>query len=105
MVTTYDEARSYVLSARAHNVPSLVGRRTDPYVIDPAKSHLEPILVEEGQFTIKGVVDRPDLFIHERTLSYAPGVFLRIEDTLKNLTDFRWQSNLHLAPRPDSRNR
>ena len=94
----YDEARSYVLSARAHNVPSLVGRRTDPYVIDPANSHLEPILAEEGQFTIKGVVDRPDLFIHERTLSYAPGVFLRIEDTLKNLTDFRWQSNLHLAP-------
>ena len=65
-----------MLSARAHNVPSLVAsilsyRRTDPYVIDPAKSHLEPILVEEGQFTIKGVVDRPDLFIHERTLSYA----------------------------------
>ena len=94
----YDEARSYVLSARAHNVPSLVGRRIGPHSIDPANSHLEPILAEEGQFTIKGVVDRPDLFIHERTLSYAPGVFLRIEDSLKNLTDFRWQSNLHLAP-------
>ena len=94
----FDETRSYMLSARAHNVPSLVGRRIGPHSIDPANSHLEPILAEEGQFTIKGVVDRPDLFIHERTFSYAPGVFLRIEDSLKNLTDFRWQSNLHLAP-------
>ena len=60
----YDEARNYVLSARAHNGPSLVGRRIGPHSIDPANSHLEPILAEEGQFTIKGVVDRPDLFIH-----------------------------------------
>ena len=94
----YDEARSYVLSARAHNVPSLVGRRVDPNVIDPANSHLEPILVEQGQFTIRGVVDRPQLFVHERTLSYVPGTLLRIEDRLNNLTDSPWQSNLHLAP-------
>ena len=94
----YDEYRSYVLSARAHNVISLVGRRTDPYNINPADSRLEPILVEEGQFKIKGVVDRPYLFVHERTLSYVPGTSLRIEDKLNNLTDLHWQSNLHLAP-------
>ncbi len=94
----YDDARSYVLSARAHNVLSLVGRRTDPYVIDPADSHLEPIVVEQGRFTIRGVVDRPNLFIHERTLSYLPGALLRIEDRMDNLTELQWQSNLHLAP-------
>ena len=94
----YDDVRSYVLSARAHNVPSLVGKRTDPYVIDPADSHLEPVLVEEGQFVIRGVVDRPGLLLHERKLSYVPEVRLRIEDKVNNLTDFRWQSNLHLAP-------
>ena len=94
----YDEARSYVLSARAHNVLSLVGRRTDPYVIDPADSHLEPIVIAQGRFTIRGVVDRPGLFIHERALSYLPGALLRIEDRMDNLTELRWQSNLHLAP-------
>ena len=94
----YDEYRSYVLSARAHNVISLVGRRTDPYNINPAESRLEPILVEEGQFKIKGVVDRPYMFVHERTISYVPGTSMRIEDKLNNLTDFHWQSNLHLAP-------
>ena len=94
----YDDARSYVLSARAHNVPSLVGKRTDPYVIDAADSHLEPIVVEQGRFTIRGVVDRPGLFMHERTLSYVPGVLLQIDDQLNNLTDLQWQSNLHLAP-------
>lgn len=94
----YDDARSYVLSARAHNVPSLVGQRTDPYVIDPEDSHLEPVVIEEGEFVVRGVVDRPGLLVHERTLSYVPGVRLRIEDRVNNRTDLPWQSNLHLAP-------
>ena len=94
----YDEERSYVRSARGHNVLSFESRRTDPYVIEPANSSLGPIVVEQDRFTIKGVVDRPGLFIHERTLSYVPGVLLQIEDKLNNLTDLRWQSNLHLAP-------
>ena len=94
----YDDARNYVLSARAHNVLSLVGRRTDPYVIDPENSHLDLLAVEQGRFTIGGIVDRPGLFTHERTLSYIPGVLLHVEDKLKNRTDFPWQSNLHLAP-------
>ena len=94
----YDEARRYVRSARAHNVLSLVGRRIDPYNIDPLNSHLEPQVVEQGQFKIRGVVDRPNLFAHERTLSYVPGTSLTIEDKLNNLTDLHWQSNLHLAP-------
>ncbi len=94
----YDAARSYVLSARAHNVPSLVGRRIDPYVIDPEKSHLGPLRLEDGHFTISGVVDRPWLLVHKRKLSYIPGVMLRIEDELENRTDSPWQSNIHLAP-------
>ena len=94
----FDEVRSYVLSARAHNVPSLVDRRIYPADIDPANTHLDPVLVDQGQFTIRGVVDRPGFFVHERTLSYVPGALLRIEDRLNNLTDSRWQSNLHLAP-------
>ncbi len=94
----YDDERSYVLSARAHNVPSLFGRRTDPYVIDPAESHLEPIAVERGKFIISGVVTRSGLFSHERTLAYIPGVSLEIEDKLNNRTSHKWQSNLHLAP-------
>ena len=94
----YDNARSYVLSARAHNLPSLVGRPIGPKDIEPADSHLQPIIVERDQFTINGVVKRPGLFTHERTLSYVPGALLRIEDQLNNLTEYRWQSNLHLAP-------
>ncbi len=94
----FDAARSYVLSARAHNIPSLVGRRIDPYVIDPEKSHLGPLRVEAGHFTISGVVDRPWQLVHERKLSYIPGVMLRIEDELENRTDSPWQSNIHLAP-------
>ena len=83
----YDNARSYVLSARAHNLPSLVGRPIGPKDIEPADSHLRPIVVERDRFTINGVVKRPSLFIHERTLSYVPGTLLRIEDQLNNLTD------------------
>ena len=94
----YDDARSYVLSARAHNVPSLVGRRTDPYVIDPENSRLDPLTLEEGRFVLSGVVDRPGLLVHERKLSYVPGVLLRIEDRVDNRTEYPWQSNLHLAP-------
>ena len=93
----FDQARSYVLSARAHNILSLEDRSIGPSQIDPANSGLEPVLVEQGQFTIRGVVDRPDLFLHERTISYVPGALLRIEDRLHNRTDSRWQSNLHLA--------
>ena len=94
----YDDARSYVLSARAHNVPSVLGKRTDPYVIDPEKSRLEPLIVEEGRFVIRGVVDRPGFLVHERKLSYVPGVWLGIDDRVSNRTDLPWQSNLHLAP-------
>ncbi len=94
----HDDARNYIRSARAHNVLSLVGRRTDPFNIDPETSSLEPIVVGQGRFTIRGVVDRPGLFIHERTLSYLPGSILRIDDRMDNLTEFQWQSNLHLAP-------
>ena len=94
----YDNARSYVLSARAHNLPSLVGRPIGPRDIEPADSHLRPIVVERGRFTIGGIVERPGLFTHDRTLSYIPGVLLHVEDKLKNRTDFPWQSNLHLAP-------
>ena len=94
----YDEARRYAVSARAHNVPSLVDRRIDPYNIDPANTYFDPVLVEQGQFVIRGAVERPGLFSHERVFSYVPGALLRIEDRLNNLTNSRWQSNLHLAP-------
>ena len=98
----YDEARSYAVSARAHNVPSLVDRRIDPYNIDPANTYFDPVLVDRAQFVIRGAVERPGLFSHERVFSYVPGALLRIEDKLTNLTDSRWQSNLHLAPDLDS---
>ena len=94
----FDDARSYVISARAHNVPSLVDRRISPGNIDPANSGLDPIAVDRDRFVIRGVADRPGLFLHERVFSYVPGTMLRIEDRLHNLTDSRWQSNLHLAP-------
>ena len=94
----YDEIRSYALSARAHNIPSLIDKRIYPADIDPANTHLDPVLVDQGRFVIRGAVDRPGLFLHERVFSYVPGALLRIEDKLNNLTDSRWQSNLHLAP-------
>ena len=94
----YDDARTYVISAKAHNVPSLVDRRISPGNIDPANSGLDSIAVDGGHFVIRGVADRPGLFFHERVFYYVPGATLRIEDRLNNLTDSDWQSNLHLAP-------
>ena len=94
----FDDARTYAISATAHNVPSLVDRRISPGNIDPANSGLDPIAVDGGRFVIRGVADRPGLFLHERVFSYVPGALLRIEDRLNNLTDSSWQSNLHLAP-------
>ena len=93
-----DEVRSYVVSARAHNVPSLENRHIGPRDIAPSDSRLEALVVGRSEFTISGHVYRLGLFTHERVLSYVPGALLRIEDRLTNLTDSRWQSNLHLAP-------
>ena len=94
----YDDMRNYVISAKAHNVPSLVDRRISPSNIEPASSGLDPITVDDGQFVIRGVADRPGLFVHERSYYYLPGALLRIDDRLNNLTDSSWESNLHLAP-------
>ena len=94
----FDDARTYVISAKAHNVPSLVDHRISPGNIDPANSGLDSIAVDGGHFVIRGVADRPGLFFHERVFYYVPGATLRIEDRLHNLTDSDWQSNLHLAP-------
>ena len=93
-----DQMRSYVLSARAHNIPSLQGRPIDPRQVEPAETGLQPIRVADGAFVVEGFVDRPDLFRHERRLSYAPGSSLTIRDNVHNRTSHRWQSNLHLAP-------
>ena len=94
----FDDARTYAISARAHNVPSLVDQRISPGIIDAANSGLGPIAVDGDRFVIRGLVDRPGLFLHERVFYYVPGTTLRIEDRLNNLTDSSWQSNLHLAP-------
>ena len=93
-----DAARSYVTSARAHNVPSLEDGPIGCCDVDPERTRLGPIRVHEGQFIVKGEVDRPKLFRHERVFSYVPGSTLKIEDRLHNRTNSRWQSNLHLAP-------
>ncbi len=93
-----DHMRSYVLSARAHNIPSLVSRPIDPRKVDPAETHLQPIRTTDSGFVVEGFVDRPGLLRHERTFSYTPGSSLTIRDRLYNRTSSRWQSNLHLAP-------
>lgn len=93
-----DEARRYVESARAHNVPSLVGRSIPPANLDPENTRLDPVVAEDGRFVVQGVAARPGLFVHERKFSYYPGFRLMIEDRLSNWTDSPWQSNLHLAP-------
>ena len=94
----YDDTRNYVVSARAHNVPSLVGESIAPANIDPSNTRLDSVVAEEDRFVVKGVADRPGLFIHERKFSYYPGSRLIIEDRLSNRTVSHWQSNLHLAP-------
>ncbi len=93
-----DEMRSYVLSARAHNIPSLVTRPIDPRRVAPARTRLQPIRMTESGFVVEGFVDRPKLLRHERMFSYVPGSSLTITDRLYNRTRYRWQSNLHLAP-------
>ena len=93
-----DELRSYVISARAHNIPSLVGRPIGPRDIDADGTHLKPIRTTASGFIIEGVADRPDLLLLERAFTYLPGTSLRIEDRLRNRTGLGWQSNLHLAP-------
>ena len=93
-----DQMRSYVLSARAHNIPSLLGRPIDPREVEPAETGLERIRVANGAFVVEGFVDRPQLLRHEREFSYQPGSSLTIRDNVHNRTSLRWQSNLHLAP-------
>lgn len=92
-----DEARQYVTSARAHNVPSLADLQIQWNDVDPGKTHLEPIRVKRRQFVVKGVVDRPGYFLHEREFVYTPGTSLQIKDRLHNRTNSLWLSNLHLA--------
>ena len=93
-----DQMRSYVLSTRAHNIPSLLGRPIDPRKVESAETHLQPIRMTSDGFIVEGFVDRPELFRHEREFFYAPGSSLTIRDSLYNETSSWWQSNLHLAP-------
>ena len=93
----HDEERRYVISARAHNVPSLADRTIGPKDLEVESAHVGPIRVNGSEFMIHGAVDRPGLFRHERTFLYAPGASLRIKDRLYNRTNKPWLSNLHLA--------
>jgi len=93
-----DRMRGYVLSARAHNIPSLVGSPIDPRRLGPAETQLQPIETTESGFVVEGFVDRTGLLRHQRTFTYVPGSSLTITDRLYNRTGYRWQSNLHLAP-------
>ena len=93
-----DQMRTYVLSARAHNIPSLVARPIDPRERGPADTRLQPIGITNDGFIVEGFVDRPGLLRHERVFTYVPGSSLTIRDSLFNRTSSRWQSNLHLAP-------
>ena len=92
-----DEARRYVVSARAHNVPSLAGRTIGPKDLNVDTAHIGPIWLNGSKFMIDGAVERPGLFRHERTFHYTPGISLRIKDRLYNRTNKPWLSNLHLA--------
>ena len=93
----HDEARRYVVSARAHNVPSLAGRTIGPKDLNADTAHIGPIRLNGSKFMIDGAVERPGLFRHERTFHYTPGISLRIKDRLYNRTNKPWLSNLHLA--------
>ena len=92
-----DEARRYVVSARAHNVLSLAGRTIGPKDLNADTAHIGPIRLNGSKFMIDGAVERPGLFRHERTFHYTPGISLRIKDRLYNRTNKPWLSNLHLA--------
>ena len=92
-----DEKRRYFVSTQAHNVPSLEDLWIDPRRIDRVETGLQPIRVDGPAFVVEGLADRPKLFRHERSYTYAPGVSLTIRDRFHNRTDLRWQSNLHFA--------
>ncbi len=68
-----DRQRSYVLSARAHNIPSLVGRPIDPRQLGPAPTRLQPVRTTGEGFVVEGFVDRPGLLRHHRVFTYLPG--------------------------------
>ena len=98
-----DEARRYVVSARAHNVPSLADREITPQHVDVEAGRFGPIRIDGSEFVVDGLVERRRkyrgrFFRHERTFHYAPGVSLTIKDRLINRTNSPWLSNLHLAP-------
>ena len=98
-----DDARRYVVSARAHNVPSLADREIAPQHVDVEAGRFGPIRIDGSEFVVDGLVERRRkyrgrFFRHERTFHYAPGVSLTIKDRLINRTNSPWLSNLHLAP-------
>ena len=98
-----DDARRYVVSARAHNVPSLADREIAPQHVDVEAGRFGPIRIDGSEFVVDGLVERRRkyrgrFFRHERTIHYAPGVSLTIKDRLINRTNSPWLSNLHLAP-------
>ncbi len=93
-----DAARRYVISARAHNVPSLGSVDIAPKHLNVKAQNLGPIETRGSQFIIGGSIERPWKFRHNRTFFYGPGRFLQIKDLLFNQTSIRWLSHLHLAP-------
>ena len=100
-----DEMRSYVLSARAHNIPSTHDKADRSSQSrsrrDASATHQnDRIRLYCGgvRRSPRTVSTREDVLLCARIVSDDYGPSLTITDRLYNRTRYRWQSNLQLAP-------
>jgi hypothetical protein len=93
-----DAMRRFVTSLRAHNAVGLADQEIGPNASNFHASALAPTEVAGGVYTLRGQIEYPDLFAHERRVDYAPGQYLLISDTLRSNSPRAYESYLHLAP-------
>jgi len=85
---SYDrnEMRNFIISPRAHNTVSVVGRLLKPGDIrwPVGGTGFTAVRQAGDRHVIEGRVERPGYFVQARRLEYTPGQLIRIEDELLN---------------------
>ena len=102
--------RNYVVSARAHNTLSLENIEIWPGNVTGSDSKIISFSTNEKEIVIRGEIDRPNLFKHQREFILYPFHKIIIKDTfeddvpwLSKIKSFNFKtivtSNLHINPK------
>ncbi|WP_158238357.1 MULTISPECIES: alginate lyase family protein [Luteimonas] len=97
-----DKWRHYFTSDRAHNVVGLKGVAMGPQHLQEARGDFSVAQEPDGVLRIEGEVGRRDFFVHARSIRYAPGRFVEVDDRIQAREDDAPIVYWHLSPHLDA---